>query len=526
MKIRLVTLISRELRWLFITIFLFLLTGFLCESIAFVGALNEKTENGVHVLRPSIGTRGLGLSHAFISGADDATSPLWNPAGLAALNNGNLIYDLSQGAFSIAYPIKRIGTFGLNLIDYNSSDRFLVNHISNPIGTFELGYNQALLSYARKFGPVKLGASTGYSRAPYTNSLWAPNYDVGVLMTLSPHVVIGMQFRDISGVSIRDDNGIVLKSIDQQIALGTTLTPHPVIRWHSCFNVAPPSFGTSLEIVTGPLSANVGSIFSFDTGSPTQSWSLGLSFKHWGKQTYYTFLNDDNLKHKHLLSIGMTFGESQQTSEQPKTEKVKPKDSESSSRTTSAVKSQIPDKLTPKKIEPTPHKPTPKKVEPTPQSIEKKSIHIAKKHNVSIELMLAIVYVESKFNNFAVSKTGAGGLMQMVPATARELGLKVPKYSNQLKPNLNGKVDERFDAQKNLDAGLTYYNYLLERYLNNVTLALGAYNVGPGRVKIKGPLTSRGKEYAETVLNRRDLYKSDTELLETDLKRLEVILNN
>jgi hypothetical protein len=497
-KIRLVTLISRELRWLFITIFLFLLTGFLCESIAFVGSLNEKTENGVHVLRPSIGTRGLGLSQAFISGADDATSPLWNPAGLAVLDNGNLIYDLSQGAFSIAYPIKRIGTFGLNLIDYNSSDRFLVNHISNPIGTFELGYNQALLSYARKFGPVKLGASTGYSRAPYTNSLWAPNYDVGVLMTLSPHVVIGMQFRDISGVSIRDDNGIVLKSIDQQIALGTTLTPHPVIRWHSCFNVAPPSFGTSLEIVTGPLSANVGSLFSFDTGSPTQSWSLGLSFKHWGKQTYYTFLNDDNLKHKHLLSIGMTFGESQQTSEKPKTEKVKP----------------------------TPHKLTPKKVEPTPQSIEKKSIHIAKKHNISIELMLAIVYVESKFNNFAVSKTGAGGLMQMVPATARELGLKVPKYSNQLKPNLNGKVDERFDAQKNLDAGLTYYNYLLERYLNNVTLALGAYNVGPGRVKIKGPLTSRGKEYAETVLNRRDLYKSDTELLETDLKRLEVILNN
>ncbi len=496
MKIRLVTLISRELRWLFITIFLFLLTGFLCESIAFVGSLNEKTENGVHVLRPSIGTRGLGLSQAFISGADDATSPLWNPAGLAVLDNGNLIYDLSQGAFSIAYPIKRIGTFGLNLIDYNSSDRFLVNHISNPIGTFELGYNQALLSYARKFGTVKLGASTGYSRAPYTNSLWAPNYDVGVLMTLSPHVVIGMQFRDISGVSIRDDNGIVLKSIDQQIALGTTLTPHPVIRWHSCFNVAPPSFGTSLEIVTGPLSANVGSLFSFDTGSPTQSWSLGLSFKHWGKQTYYTFLNDDNLKHKHLLSIGMTFGESQQTSEKSKTEKVKP----------------------------TPHKLRPKKVEPTPQSIEKKSIHIAKKHNVSIELVLAIVYVESKFNNFAVSKTGAGGLMQMVPATARELGLKVPNYSNRLKPNLNGKVDERFDAQKNLDAGLTYYNYLLEKYLNNVTLALGAYNVGPSKVKIRGPLMGRGKIYAEKVLSRRDLYKSDTELLETDLKRLEVIL--
>ena len=116
--------------------------------------------------------------------------------------------------------------------------------------------------------------------------------------------------------------------------------------------------------------------------------------------------------------------------------------------------------------------------------------------------------------------------MQFVPATAREYGLKVPRYSNKLKPNFDSKVDERFDAEKNLNAGLVYFNYLLEKYINNLTLALGAYNVGPGKVRIRGPLISRGRKYAESVLNRRNLYRNDPKLLETDLNRLEIILNN
>lgn len=504
MKTQLATSISGKRRWFFAAILLLLLTGFPSGKHIFSDPPDNQPEIGIPELRPAIGTRGLGLSRAFISNADDATSPLWNPAGLASLNSGNLIYDFSQGAFSLAYPIKPIGTFGVNILDFNASDRFLVNHISNPIGTFEYGYNQALLSYARKFGPLQLGGSTGYSRAPYTNSLWAPNYDVGAIMTLSPRAIVGMQFRDINGVTIQDKNGLVLQTFDPQLTLGTTLIPHQLIRWHTCFNVTSPALGTSLEIGTGPLSANVGSHFSFNTDAFAQSWSLGLSFKNWGKQTYYTFLNQDNLRYKHLLSIGLTFGDQQQTSGKLSTEKTEP----ISPGTTSDTTPQTPDKHTSK-------------------STEKQSIQqIAKKYDISIELMLAIIYVESKFNPIAVSKTGAGGLMQLVPGTAREYGLKVPHYANKLKPNLDGKVDERFDAQKNLDAGLTYFNYLLKKYLNNLTLALGAYNVGPGKVRIRGPLISRGKKYAESVLNRRDIYRNDPKLLGTDLKRLEIILNN
>ena len=486
MKIQLATLISREHRWLFVVILLLFFTGSPSGKHIFSDSVNSQRDIETYQPRPAIGTRGLGLSRAFISGTGDATSPLWNTAGLASLDHGNLIYDFSQGAFSVAYPIKRIGTFGVNFLDLNASDRFLVHHTSNPIGTFELGYNQVLFSYARKFGPVQLGISTGYSRAAYTNSLWSPNYDVGAMMAFSPHAIVGMQLRDINGVSIQDQNGTVLKTFDPQFAAGTTLIPHKLIRWHTSFNAVPPGVGTSLEIVAGPLSANVGSHVIFDTGTPEQSWSLGIAFKQWGQQTYYTFLHEDNLKYKHLFSVGFTFGGTQQISDKPKAEKV----------------------------------------EPPPNATEKTSIQIAKKHNVSTELMLAIIYVESKFNPMAVSKTGAGGLMQMVPGTAKELGLKVPRYKNKLKPSFDGKVDERFNPHKNLDAGLTYFIRLKEKYNNNLTLALGAYNVGPGKVRIKGPLISRGKVYVKKVIDRRNLYQSNAELLKTDLNRLEIILNN
>ena len=496
MKTQLATLIYREYRWFYIILALLFIV-FLGEITSFSESSNDQPHIGIPEQRPAIGTRGLGLSRASVSGVDDATSPLWNPAGLASLNRGNLIYDLSQGALSIAYPVKSVGTFGINLLDFNNSDRFLTYDYSNPIGTFEYGYNQALLSYARKFGAVRVGVSTGYSRSPYKNSLWAQNYDVGALITLSPHATVGMQFRDINGVSIRDEDGFVLNSFNSQMAFGTTLIPHRHVKWHACYNVTSPSFGTSLEFVTGLLSANVGSHFSFDAGAFAQSWSLGLSLNKWGKQTYYTFLNQEDLNYKHHLSIGFTFGESMQEYK----------------------------KETISDIHQPPADTTQQKTEPIQNTSNKKSIQIAAKHSISVELMLAMIYVESNFNPVAVSRTGAGGLMQLIPATAREYGLKVPNYVNKLKPNLNGKVDERFDAHKNLDAGLRYFNYLLKKYLNNLTLALGAYNVGPGRVRINGTLIGRGKIYAEKVLSRQELYRTDEAILQTDLKRLEVILN-
>ena len=473
--------------------------GLLLAAIAFLlfsYFLGQKSTSSDPInLRPEVGTRGIGLGGAFISSADDATSPLWNPAGLATLQRGNLIYDLSQGAVSLAYPIKPIGTFGVNFLDLNSGERFLFDHVANPIGSFELGNNQALFSYARKLGPLQLGASTGYSRAPYYGSLWAQNYDVGVLAALNAHFAIGARLRDISGVTIRHRNGQVLQTFDQQLALGTVFTPHPIIRWHNRLDIIPPGLGTSLEIGSDTIAARVGSIFTFGTEAPPQSWSLGFSLNQLGKQLHYTYLNQENIEHKHLVSIGMSFGTTPPISHTPSA----------------------------------PQAPTPKST-PEIEKIEQpmsadKAVQIAKQYDIDVELMLAIIFAESNFNPVAVSKNGAGGLMQMMPETARELGLTVPKYQDKRKPERDPHKDERFDPHKNLHAGLTYFKMLLEKYNGNLTLALGAYNVGPGKVKVTGPLISRGKKYAEKVLSRSQHYRDNVAQMATDLKRLEALLN-
>ena len=484
MKIQRITSLYHKRDLLLVAIVFLLLPYFLSQESTLSEPLN---------LRPEVGTRGLGLSGAFISSADDATSPLWNPAGLATLQRGNLIYDLSQGAVSIAYPIKYIGTFGVNFLDLNRSDRFLVEHTTNPIGSFELGNNQALFSYARRFGTFQLGASTGYSRAPYYGSLWAQNYDVGVLTELNPYLAVGMRLRDIAGVTIRHRDGQVLQTFDQQLALGAVLTPHPIIRWHNRLDIIHPCFGTSVEIGNRTIAARLGSMFTFDNGNPSQSWSIGFSLNQLGKQFHYTYLNHDDFKHRHLASIGMSFGGTQPISRSAVSSQQSAISKEAESRKPMA-------------------------------NNQYKAAQIAREYDIDVALMLAIIHTESNFNPLAVSINGAAGLMQIMPDAAKDLGLKVPNYKNRRKPKLDRKIDERFDPNKNLHAGLTYFKMLYEKHLNNLTLALGAYNVGPAKVRIRGPLIRRGKRYAKKVINRSQYYRDKPAQMEIDLKRLERIL--
>jgi len=89
----------------------------------------------------------------------------------------------------------------------------------------------------------------------------------------------------------------------------------------------------------------------------------------------------------------------------------------------------------------------------------------ALRHALAPDLLEALVRVESCFDPSAVSVAGAQGLTQLMPATAAELG-----------------VSDAFDAEQNLDAGARYLAELLARF-GNETLALAAYNAGPGSVE-------------------------------------------
>jgi soluble lytic murein transglycosylase-like protein len=90
----------------------------------------------------------------------------------------------------------------------------------------------------------------------------------------------------------------------------------------------------------------------------------------------------------------------------------------------------------------------------------------AERHGISPDLVRAVIQAESGFNRYAVSPKGAMGLMQLMPATARDLGVVDP-----------------FHPAENIRAGVAYLAGLLTRFKQNVEYALAAYNAGPERVE-------------------------------------------
>ena len=123
------------------------------------------------------------------------------------------------------------------------------------------------------------------------------------------------------------------------------------------------------------------------------------------------------------------------------------------------------------------------------RAIKDKIIQIARKYGVDPKLALAVAKQESGYNPRAKSHVGAMGIFQLMPATAKGLG-----------------INNAFDIEQNIDGGIRYLKQMLTANKGNVALALASYNAGLGNVqKYKGvPPFKETRHYVKTILNDMD----------------------
>lgn len=118
-------------------------------------------------------------------------------------------------------------------------------------------------------------------------------------------------------------------------------------------------------------------------------------------------------------------------------------------------------------------------------------VALSKQHQVNLALVKAVIRTESDFNPNATSRSGALGLMQLMPKTAARYG-----------------VHDIYSPRQNLDAGIRYLRDLLNRYNNHLHLVLAAYNAGESAVKKYNgvPPFRETRRYVKKVMQYKTYY--------------------
>ncbi len=162
-----------------------------------------------------VSARALGLGGAFVGAADDASSVVWNPAGLAMLvpnevrfETARLFEDTSMNAFNFAVPGSKLPTFGLSVVSLRSGEFERTNELNDPLGTFSEGETAYLFTVARNVNPrLALGGNVKLVRQSVEDfQSGGVGFDLGGIYDISPTFRVGASVLNLGGpnITLRD----------------------------------------------------------------------------------------------------------------------------------------------------------------------------------------------------------------------------------------------------------------------------------------------------------------------------------
>jgi hypothetical protein len=158
-----------------------------------------------------VGARTLGLGGAFVGAADDASSVVWNPAGLSTLvpnelhmDAARLFEDTTIGSFGFAVPGNKLPSFGLTVLSLRSGAFDRTDEMNNPLGTFNESETAYIFTMSRALTPrFALGVNSKLVRQSIEDfSGGGFGFDVGAIMSVTPNLKVGASALNLGGPSI------------------------------------------------------------------------------------------------------------------------------------------------------------------------------------------------------------------------------------------------------------------------------------------------------------------------------------
>ncbi|HAX62444.1 MAG TPA: hypothetical protein DCX95_07840 [Elusimicrobia bacterium] len=275
-------------------------------------------------LKIGVGARPVGLGESFTAVADDVSTIFWNPAGLATIKEQEIVFaynkwfeDIYQGFVGYSKPLEGIGTFGLGIIYLSMKDipgydewDYKIDPVKSNDMAFAVSYSRTITEDSLSDASIQTGANVKYIRQQLADETGAAvAMDAGILCKLSA-VSFGasvqnfgtkMKFNEKEEplpLSIKFGNAVKLLNNNLVIALDVNFPADN----KTYFSVGAEYWLLNILVL------RVGYRGKVDLGNGV---TLGTGFRIKSVQVDYAFVNYDELKYTHRISVIYKFGESQ-----------------------------------------------------------------------------------------------------------------------------------------------------------------------------------------------------------------------